>query len=230
MTLNDPFARHPEVPSFVVTSATVAHGEAWGQEQMSGIFGVPGGADVSPQLSWSGAPESTRSYAVTVVDPDAPTGSGFWHWAVADIPADVTDLPLGAGDESGSGLPGGAVTYRNDAGSHRFLGAAPPGGHGEHRYFIVVYAVDVPSLGLAADAPPALLGFNLFQHTLARATMVVTAETPAVNEPPHATPRRAAAIRRRAGRTDAPPFGGRRAEQRQSDTPIVTSRLRPRSG
>ncbi len=176
MTRNDPFARHPEVPSFTVTSTTVADGARWGPAQMSGIFGVPGGADVSPQLSWSGAPEGTRSYAVTVYDPDAPTGSGFWHWAVSNIPASVTELPEGAGDESGSGLPAGAVQYRNDAGLARFLGAAPPAGHGEHRYFIVVYAVDVEDLGVPADATNAFVGFNLFSHTLGRGVMVATAE------------------------------------------------------
>ena len=178
MTLNDPFARHPEVPSFTVESTTVSDGDAWGQPQMSGAFGVPGGEDRSPQVSWSGAPDGTKSYAVTVYDPDAPTGSGFWHWAVANIPADVDSLPEGAGDDTGSGLPDGATQYRNDAGQARFVGAAPPGGHGEHRYFVTVYAVDVEDLGVPAEASPAFLGFNLFGHTLARANMVVTAEIP----------------------------------------------------
>jgi Raf kinase inhibitor-like YbhB/YbcL family protein len=176
MTLNDPFARHPEVPSFTVTSTTVSDGSAWGPEQMSGIFGVPGGKDVSPQLRWSGAPEGTKGYAVSVYDPDAPTGSGFWHWTVTNIPATVDELPEGAGDDAGSGLPTGAVQFRNDAGQARFLGAAPPAGHGAHRYFIVVYALDVEDLGVPSDASPALVGFNLFSHTLARAVMVVTAE------------------------------------------------------
>ena len=178
MSLNDPFARHPDVPSFTVTSTTVADGDAWAQPQMSGIFGVPGGQDVSPQLSWSGAPDGTKSFAVTVYDPDAPTGSGFWHWVVTNVPATVTELPEGAGDDGGAGLPAGAVQYRNDAGSSRFLGAAPPAGHGEHRYFITVYAVDVDDLGVPADASPAFVGFNLFGPTVGRATMVVTAETP----------------------------------------------------
>ncbi|HEX4868570.1 MAG TPA: YbhB/YbcL family Raf kinase inhibitor-like protein [Acidimicrobiales bacterium] len=177
MSQNDPFARHPEVPSFSVTSTTVSDGAPWGPEQMSGMFGVPGGKDISPQLSWSGAPEGTRSYAVSVYDPDAPTGSGFWHWMVTNIPATVEELPEGAGDDSGSGLPAGAVQFRNDAGQARFLGAAPPAGHGPHRYFIVVFALDVEDLGVPADASPALVGFNLFSHTLARAAMVVTAET-----------------------------------------------------
>ena len=174
--MNDPFARHPDVPSFDVTSTTVADGSPWPPAQMSGIFGVPGGEDVSPQLSWSGAPEGTKSYAVTVYDPDAPTGSGFWHWVVTNIPSSVTELPEGAGDDEGSGLPKGAVQFRNDAGGTRFLGAAPPSGHGQHRYFITVYAVGVDDLGVPAEASPAFVGFNLFGQTLARATMVVTAE------------------------------------------------------
>jgi hypothetical protein len=178
MTGNDPFARHPEVPSFSVESTTVADGAAWGPAQMSGIFGVPGGEDVSPHLRWDGAPDGTKSYAVTIYDPDAPTGSGFWHWSVTGIPATVTELPEGAGDEQGAGLPDGAVQHRNDAGQARFIGAAPPAGHGEHRYFITVYAVGVDDLGVPADASPAFVGFNLFANTLARATMVVTAEIP----------------------------------------------------
>lgn len=174
-TLNNPFARLPEVPSFTLTSSTVADGEAFGLAQYSGLFGVPGGEDRSPQLSWSGAPEGTLSYAVTVFDPDAPTGSGFWHWAVTGIPASVTELAEGAGDETGSGLPDGSLQLRGDSGAARFLGSAPPAGHGEHRYFITVHALDVADLGVGPDATPAFLGFNIFGHILGRATIVATA-------------------------------------------------------
>ncbi|MET0494769.1 MAG: YbhB/YbcL family Raf kinase inhibitor-like protein, partial [Actinoplanes sp.] len=142
-------------------------------------FGVPGGADISPQLSWSGAPEGTQSYAVTVYDPDAPTQSGFWHWAVANIPADVTDLPEGAGDDTGKELPAGAFQLRNDGGQARFIGAAPPAGHGAHRYFITVHALDVADLGVPAEGTPAYLGFTIASHILGRATIVATAEIPA---------------------------------------------------
>ena len=176
---NDPFARLPQVPSFTVTSTTVRDGEVLPAAQMSGMFGVPGGADISPQLSWSGAPEGTQSYAVTVYDPDAPTQSGFWHWAVANIPADVTDLPEGAGDDTGKELPAGAFQLRNDGGQARFIGAAPPAGHGAHRYFITVHALDVADIGVPAEGTPAYLGFNIASHILGRATIVATAEIPA---------------------------------------------------
>lgn len=183
MPANDPFARLPEVAAFTVTSSTVSDGAAWPPEQLSGLFGVPGGKDRSPQLSWSGAPEGTKSYAVTVYDPDAPTGSGFWHWAVANIPATTTELPAGAGDDSGSGLPEGAVQLPNDVRAARFIGAAPPPGHGRHRYFVVVYALDVDSIDVPADATPAFLGFTMAQHTLGRAVLTATAETPPTNQP-----------------------------------------------
>jgi phosphatidylethanolamine-binding protein (PEBP) family uncharacterized protein len=100
----------PVVPSFTVTSTDVTDGQALPPAQMSGIFGVPGGEDLSPQLSWSGAPAETRSYTVTMYDPDAPSGSGFWHWAVADILASVTGLPAGAGN--GTGCRGPALLRR----------------------------------------------------------------------------------------------------------------------
>jgi Raf kinase inhibitor-like YbhB/YbcL family protein len=162
----------PEVPSFTVTSTDITDGGTLPEAQRSGAFGVPGGRDVSPQLSWSGAPEGTRSYAVTCYDPDAPTGSGFWHWAVANIPADVTELPTDAGAVGGAGLPDGAVTLANDAGMKGFVGAGPPPGHGEHRYYFTVHAVAVSSLELPESATPAFLGFNLFSNTVARATLV----------------------------------------------------------
>jgi Raf kinase inhibitor-like YbhB/YbcL family protein len=166
----DPYADLPQVGSFSVTSSDLTDGGQLGQPQLSGIFGA-GGEDVSPQLSWSGFPAETKSFVFTVYDPDAPTASGFWHWAVVDIPASVTSLPSGAGDESGSGLPEGAFQLANDAGLKRYLGAAPPAGHGPHRYITVVHAVDVESLGIPQDATPAFLGFNLFGHTLARAVL-----------------------------------------------------------
>lgn len=162
----DPYDALPRLPSFTLTSTSITDGQPLAKAQVSGIMGA-GGEDVSPQLSWSGFPAETRSFAVTVYDPDAPTLSGFWHWAVANLPADVTELPADAGD--GRELPGGAQQLVNDAGMRRFIGAAPPPGHGPHRYYVAVHAVDVDKLDLSEDASPAFLGFNLFQHAIARA-------------------------------------------------------------
>ncbi|MEZ0359946.1 YbhB/YbcL family Raf kinase inhibitor-like protein [Mycobacterium sp. ENV421] len=169
----NPYEFLPQLPSFTLTSTDFADGEPWKNAQVSGIMGA-GGEDVSPQLSWSGFPEETRSFAVTVYDPDAPTASGFWHWAVANLPATVTDLPSGVGD--GSVLPGDALTLVNDAGIRRFLGAAPPQGHGYHRYYVAVHAVKVEKLELTEDASPAYLGFNLFMNSIARAVIHGTYE------------------------------------------------------
>ena len=169
----DPYAKLPKLPSFHLESASITGGQPLATPQISGIMGA-GGEDVSPQLSWSGFPKETRSFSVTVYDPDAPTLSGFWHWAVANLPADVTELPDGVGD--GRELPGGALTLVNDAGMRRYVGAAPPPGHGPHRYYVTVHAVDVDKLDLPEDASPAFLGFNLFQHAIARAVIYGTYE------------------------------------------------------
>jgi Raf kinase inhibitor-like YbhB/YbcL family protein len=169
----NPYDFLPELPGFTLTSTSVTDGEPLANAQVSGIMGA-GGEDESPQLSWSGFPEETRSFAVTVYDPDAPTGSGFWHWAVANLPGTVTELPAGIGD--GSELPGDALTLVNDAGMRRYVGAAPPAGHGPHRYFIAVHALQVEKLDLPEDASPAYLGFNLFMNAIARAVIHGTYE------------------------------------------------------
>ncbi|HEU5265135.1 MAG TPA: YbhB/YbcL family Raf kinase inhibitor-like protein [Jatrophihabitans sp.] len=163
----NPYDDLPAVATFELRSDDISDGATLRKPQVSGVFGA-GGEDVSPHLSWSGAPDGTQSFAVTVYDPDAPTGSGFWHWAAFNIPADVTDLPSGA---SGN-LPAGAVELKNDGGQVGYIGAAPPPGHGPHHYYTVVHAVDVPNLDVPADASPAFLGFNLFSHTLGRAMLV----------------------------------------------------------
>ena len=173
MTRN-PYADLPDLPSFDLRSDDVADGETLAKPQVSGVLGA-GGEDVSPHLAWSGAPDGTQSYAVTVYDPDAPTASGFWHWAAFNIPADVTELASGA---SGS-LPGDAVELKNDGGTVGYIGAAPPPGHGTHHYWVVVHALDVPSLEIPAEASCAFLGFNLFSHSLARATLVPVYEVSA---------------------------------------------------
>lgn len=173
----DPYGPLPSLPGFTLTSDSISDGAPLRNQQVSGIMGA-GGQDLSPQLSWSEFPSDTKSFAVTVYDPDAPTASGFWHWAVADIPVSVTSLSEGAGDDDGSGLADSAVTLANDASAKRFIGAAPPPGHGPHRYFVVVHAVDVESLDLPEGATPAYLGFNLFSHAIARASIVGTYEQP----------------------------------------------------
>jgi Raf kinase inhibitor-like YbhB/YbcL family protein len=170
---NSPYDNLPQLPTFTLTSETVTDGQTLGHDQVSGIMGADG-SDISPQLSWSGFPEETRSFAVTVYDPDAPTLSGFWHWAVTDLPVSITSLAADAGN--GDPLPGGAVTLSNDAGLKRFIGAAPPAGHGPHRYYIAVHALPVESLELPDGATPAYLGFNLFGQAIARAVIHATYE------------------------------------------------------
>jgi Raf kinase inhibitor-like YbhB/YbcL family protein len=165
-----PYDHLPDVAAFTVTSTDVADGRMLPMPQVSGIFGA-GGQDVSPQLSWSGQPEGTKSFVVTCFDPDAPTGSGFWHWIVYDIPASVTELPSGAGAQDGSGLPQGAKQIRNDAGLTGYLGAAPPAGHGPHRYVFAVHALDIEHLPIDENVSAAIVGFNMFGHTLGRALL-----------------------------------------------------------
>ena len=131
------------------------------------------GQNVSPHLRWSGAPEGTLSYAVTCFDPDAPTGSGFWHWLLFDIPADVTELPAGAGGRQSdrSGVHG-----RNDYSDQR-VRRRRPAARVPHRYIFAVHALDVEKLGVDADTPPAVVGFNITAHTLARGYIAPVYET-----------------------------------------------------
>ncbi|MFF5706798.1 YbhB/YbcL family Raf kinase inhibitor-like protein [Streptomyces sp. NPDC012794] len=167
-----PHAFHPEVETFTVTSPDIAPGAELSAAQ------VLTGGNISPELRWEGFPEGTKSFAVTCFDPDAPTGSGFWHWVLFDIPASVTSLPAGAGSGDFEGLPEGAVHARNDYGTRDFGGAAPPRGE-RHRYVFTVYAVDREELGTDEDSSPASVGFHLRFHALGRAQLIGEYESPA---------------------------------------------------
>ncbi|MEO3830055.1 YbhB/YbcL family Raf kinase inhibitor-like protein [Actinomadura sp. B10D3] len=156
----------PEVPSFTVTSDDIADGERLPDRHVFNDWGFKGD-NRSPHLRWSGFPAETESFAVTCFDPDAPTGSGFWHWSLFDIPATVTELATGAGTEDSTI----GVHARTDYGTKAYGGAAPPPGD-PHRYVFTVHALDVESLGLDSDTSPAVVGFNITAHTLARATIV----------------------------------------------------------
>ena len=168
----NPYEFLPKVPSFTVVSTTVRNGHPLPVAQLSGIFGVPGGKDISPELSWSGFPKATKSFVVSMYDPEAPTGSGFWHWIVEDIPATATSLPDNAGALGSTTLPAGAIQLDGDAGMARYIGGAPPAGSGIHDYYITVTALNEPSTGLGATTSGALLGFEIDGHTIARATIV----------------------------------------------------------
>jgi len=140
-------------------------------EQVFNGFGCTG-MNVSPQLSWVDPPKGTKSFAVTVFDPDAPTGSGFWHWVVFNIPADVTSLAKGAGDPKGAAAPKNAVQSRTDFGKPGYGGPCPPKGDRPHRYIFTVFAVDVDHLDADENASAAFVGFNLHFHTLGKASLL----------------------------------------------------------
>jgi Raf kinase inhibitor-like YbhB/YbcL family protein len=158
--------------AFVVTSPDVASGQ-FSDEQFANVFGCSGG-NISPALAWSGAPAGTRSFSVTVYDPDAPTGSGFWHWIVADIPPTAQGLPAGSGTNPDL-LPPGSLQMINDAGVGGYVGACPPAGE-THNYVITVKALGVDTLPLPPTASGAMVGFVTNANLLASATLVVAGE------------------------------------------------------
>ncbi|WP_432562024.1 YbhB/YbcL family Raf kinase inhibitor-like protein [Kineococcus sp. SYSU DK003] len=153
----EPYSLLPRVPSFALHSADVTSGEQMDVRHADG--------NVSPQLSWDGFPEGTKSFLVNCFDPDAPTPAGFWHWTLVDVPLSVTSL------ERGAEVPDGAYALKNDGGSPDFAGAAPPPGDRPHRYVFAVHALDVESLGVPAEATPTVAAFMSLGHVLARATL-----------------------------------------------------------
>jgi Raf kinase inhibitor-like YbhB/YbcL family protein len=168
----NPYVYLPKVPTFTLTSETVKDGQPLPTAQLSGVFKVPGGQDISPQLSWSGFPASTKSFVVSMYDPEAPTGNGFLHWVVADIPGSATSLPANAGLPASTTLPAGAFQLNGDAGAARYIGGAPPAKSGTHDYYLTVTALDEAKTGGTASTSGALLAFTIGSHVVARATIV----------------------------------------------------------
>lgn len=132
------------------------------------------GENVSLPLEWKGVPADAKSLAITMYDPDAPTGSGFWHWEVANLPPSTTNLAEGAGAAGNAGLPAGAVQARNDAGTAAYFGPCPPQGDSPHHYVITVFAVKADKLAVDANASGAVVGFNLHFNTLEKASVTYT--------------------------------------------------------
>ncbi|MFW7269756.1 kinase inhibitor [Gluconacetobacter sp. Hr-1-5] len=154
--------------TFTLTSRAFKDGERLPDAQVFDGMGYRGG-NISPPLAWSGAPEGTRSFAITMYDPDAPTGSGWWHWVVVNIPATVASLPAGAGSGDAD-LPEGACMTRTDFGGNVYGGAAPPPGPA-HRYIFTVHALDTETLSVPSDASGAMVGFFLHSHSLGSASL-----------------------------------------------------------
>lgn len=159
------------MPPLVVTSTDFSDGDVL---PMAHVFHGAGGENQSPHLAWSDYPTATKSFAVTCVDPDAPTGSGWWHWLVVNIPLGTTELATGAGTVDGRLLPAGTLQLRNDYGTRDFGGAGPPQGDHYHRYVFAVHALDTEVLDVDADTSAAVTGFHITAHTLARGFLTAT--------------------------------------------------------
>lgn len=155
---------------FRLSSPTVKDKGAVSNEHVFNGFGCSGN-NTSPELRWERAPKGTKSFAVTVYDPDAPTGSGWWHWVVFNIPATVTHMPADAGGEKGAGLPAGAVQGRTDFGFSRFGGPCPPVGDAPHHYQVTVYALKTDKLPLDANSSGAMVGYYLHMNMLGKASI-----------------------------------------------------------
>ncbi|OEK07817.1 kinase inhibitor [Flavivirga aquatica] len=155
--------------TFTLSSSSLG-GESTINEEFNG-FGCTG-KNQSPQLSWKNAPKGTKSFAVTMYDPDAPTGSGWWHWLVFDIPSKVNELVANAGNVKLNLTPKGTIQSITDYGANGYGGPCPPEGHGLHQYIITVYALKTDKLGLNETTNPAVVGYYLWNNTLAKASIV----------------------------------------------------------
>lgn len=158
-----------QAQDFRLMSPSIESNALLPEEQIYDGFGCSG-KNESPALQWTPGPKETRSYAITVYDPDAPTGSGWWHWVVYNIPATVHVLPAGAGDPSGNALPPGAIQGRTDFGTHAFGGACPPEGDEPHRYIFTVHALKTETIDVPADASAAMIGFMIHANSLGKAS------------------------------------------------------------
>ena len=153
--------------TFELQSSVIAPNSTLANDQVYNGFGCSG-KNISPPLRWSGAPSATKSFALTMYDPDAPTGSGWWHWVVYNIPASITELPQGAGDAGGK-MPAGALQGRTDFGTSGYGGPCPPAGHKPHHYVFTLYALKTDKLDVPADSSAAMVGFAIGANTLASA-------------------------------------------------------------
>ncbi|ROL75037.1 phosphatidylethanolamine-binding protein [Pseudomonas protegens] len=158
---------------FSISSHDISDGHPLSPREVFQGFGCEGG-NTSPELSWKNAPPGTKSFAITVFDPDAPTGSGWWHWTLVNLPTSTQQLPRGAGSASGKQLPPGAIQGRTDYGQPGFGGACPPTGDKPHRYQFTVWALKVDKLPLDAQASGALVGYMLNANALAKTTLTAT--------------------------------------------------------
>jgi Raf kinase inhibitor-like YbhB/YbcL family protein len=159
-----------QAADFALSSPDIGPAAPIGQAHVFNGFGCSGD-NISPALSWDGVPDGTKSLALTVYDPDAPTGSGWWHWVVYNLPATTTALPQGAGDAAGAHLPAGTVQGHTDFGSVGYGGPCPPQGDTPHHYIFTLHALSVDKLELPADATAALVGFAINGNRIAATTL-----------------------------------------------------------
>lgn len=155
-----------------IETFTLRSNDTGGIASLRQVHPDSGGNNISPQLSWINAPKETHSFAITMYDKDAPTGGGFWHWLMFDIPANISELPADSGNTFNHLISSGIIQSLNDFGTYGYGGPNPPHAHGWHTYMVTLYALDTATLGLSKDTPPAQVGFHLWQHTLSKASII----------------------------------------------------------